>query len=158
MHRELLQRWDERSGPRGSASPSFDRLKNIEKPRVAPKKWLVCKRGKPSSYWGIANEFNIVQYVHSYRSCPCQIYPTLFNEVYIPNPIEWGLQSSYWRSQMTGLKVNEVWTSVCKPWTQSPEMWPGGIKDYQSTWNDARWSLNLLKQFWEHLGKQFHAS
>ena len=81
MHRELLQRWDERSGPKGSAKPSFDRLKNIEKPPVAPKKWLVCKRGIPSSYWGIANEFNIVQYVHWYRSCPCQDYPTLLNEV-----------------------------------------------------------------------------
>ena len=65
MHRELLQRWDEQRGPKGSAKPSFDRLKNIEKPPVAPKKWLVCKRGKPSSFWGIANEFNMfIDIVH----------------------------------------------------------------------------------------------
>ena len=154
MHHEFLQRWDERSGPRGSASVSLPYHSIIEKQtRVAPKKWLVCKR-KQNKF--ILGNYKWVPYVHSYQSCPCQIYPTLLNEVYIPNPIEWDLQSTYWRSQMTGLKVKEVWTSVRKPWMQSPQMWPGGIKDYRSTWNDAGWSMNLLKQFWEHLGKQFH--
>ena len=80
-----------------------------------------------------------MSYVHSYRSCPSQIYPTLLNEVYIPNPIEWDLESTYWRSQMTGLKVKEVWTSVCKPWMQSPEMWPGGTKALEMMLDD-HWS------------------
>ena len=87
MHHELLQRWDERSKPRGSASPSFDRLKNIRKPPVAAKKWLVCKRGKPSSYWGIANEFHMfIHIVHVLVKFTQPYwmrftYPTLLNEI-----------------------------------------------------------------------------
>ena len=140
MHHELLQRWDERSKPRGSASPSFDQLKNNELPQTSG--WFV----------NAANQVHIGELQMS-SICSFISFMSLSN---LANPIEWGLQSTYWRSQMTGLKVKEIWTSVCKPWTQSPQMWPGGIKDYRSTWNDAGWSMNLLKQFWEHLGKQFH--
>ena len=58
----------------------------------------------------------------------------------LANPIDWDLQSTYWRSQMTELKVKEVWTSVCKPWMQSPEMWPGGIKALKMMLDD-HWIL-----------------
>ena len=59
MHKELLQRWDERSRPRGSARPSFDDLKHHE----LPHKWLICSRCRPCSYWGIANEFKMFNHV-----------------------------------------------------------------------------------------------
>ena len=55
----------------------------------------------------------------------------------LANPIEWGLQSTYRRSQMTGLKLKKVWTSVCKPWTQSPQMW--GTKALEMMLDD-HWS------------------
>ena len=98
-------------------------FENIEKPPVAAKKWLACKRGKPSSYWGIANEL-----------CSFISFMSFSN---LANPIEWGLQSTYRRSQMTGLKLKKVWTSVCKPWTQSPQMW--GTKALEMMLDD-HWS------------------
>ena len=105
MHHELLIASSE-EGPtkrtkRKCNAHHVTAWKNIEKPWAAPKKWLVCKRGKPSSCWGIRNE---LYYVH------ISSFIAFMSWSNVASPIEWGLQSTYWHSQMTGLKVK-----VCKP-------------------------------------------
>ena len=86
MHRELLQRWDERRGPKGSAKPSFDRVKNIEKPPVAPKKWLVCKRKQNKFIVGNSRWVMFIDIVHVLVKFTQPYwmrftYPTLLNEI-----------------------------------------------------------------------------
>ena len=126
MHRELLQRWDERSRPKGRAKPSFNRLKTLKNHQLPQKSgWFV----------NAANQVHIGELQMS-SICSFISFMSLSN---LANPIEWGLQSTYWRSQMTGLKVKEIWTSVCKPWMQSPQMWPGGTKALEMMLDD-HWS------------------